>query len=725
MATEVIKEFLVSLGYRVDGASERRFIDGINKATRAVLGISVGIEAAAAAVAAGVAAMANDLEKLYFASQRTKASVENIQAYGAAVEQLGGNVHDARSSLENLANFLRSSPGAATWIQALGVQVRDARTGLQRDTTEILADLGKRFRQMPIWRAQAYAQFLGIDQNTLRALMAGVDEFEATYKEMVKAVGLDSQKAAADAHGFMVSLRNLWSAFSIILQKVGSGLYKSLGFDIERLRRLIVDNMATIADAIETAARVIIWLADGIFRLVKRVVEVGNDIIQWFNALDRSSQVVIEALAGLLVAWRLFNAGFLTTPLGAIIALSGGLLLLYDDYKTWKEGGKSLIDWQNWQSEIDHAKLQLGDFGEYLSSWWKRQQRDNEDGANFLRTVFAGKWQEALDLTKGALDEFYEKDLKRAFAAIEGLFSDFVAWISRVFSTALRDAFDLVWSYISPIFDKITAAFNMAKAAIQWIRDHTPNFSSQAPADAGALLGQLYRPPAANEVPGAGGSDRLAAGRGARRGGLAGESGLDVQHAISFFEGKGWSLAQAAGLVANLYAESSLDPTAVGDGGQAIGVAQWHPDRQAAIEAHFGKRIRDMSLDEQLAAVDWELREGGEQRAGGILAGITTAPQAGAAVSRNYERPRDVEGEAYSRSVSANSMFFNAQKMAAAAAAAPGAGGAVTPTPVVVTQSTNVTVHGAGQPQETADAVRGQLDRRDADLVRNMKGAVQ
>jgi hypothetical protein len=38
-----------------------------------------------------------------------------------------------------------------------------------------------------------------------------------------------------------------------------------------------------------------------------------------------------------------------------------GLGLLYDDYKTWKEGGKSLIDWGQWGSEIGSALKGLTD----------------------------------------------------------------------------------------------------------------------------------------------------------------------------------------------------------------------------------------------------------------------------------------------------------------------------------------------------------------------------
>lgn len=40
-----------------------------------------------------------------------------------------------------------------------------------------------------------------------------------------------------------------------------------------------------------------------------------------------------------------------------IIALG----LLWDDYQTWKEGGKSLIDWGKWKTEIDQAVKMIGD----------------------------------------------------------------------------------------------------------------------------------------------------------------------------------------------------------------------------------------------------------------------------------------------------------------------------------------------------------------------------
>lgn len=110
-----------------------------------------------------------------------------------------------------------------------------------------------------------------------------------------------------------------------------------------------------------------------------------------------------------------------------------------------------------------------------------------------------------------------------------------------------------------------------------------------------------------------------------------------VKQAQQFFESKGWTKEQAAGLVGNLITESKLDPTAVGDNGKAYGIAQWHPDRQAKFAQQYGKDIKNSTFEEQLAFVDWELRNN-EKTAGQSLAGARTASEAAAIVDKKYER---------------------------------------------------------------------------------------
>jgi len=117
-----------------------------------------------------------------------------------------------------------------------------------------------------------------------------------------------------------------------------------------------------------------------------------------------------------------------------------------------------------------------------------------------------------------------------------------------------------------------------------------------------------------------------------------GETG-NAKEAVAFFVSKGWTPPQAAGIVGNLQAESgaNLRTNAVGDGGQAYGIAQWHPDRQAKFAKAFGKDIRQAGFKEQLAFVQWEL-ENSESKAAAKLKGAVTTEQAAWIFDQYYER---------------------------------------------------------------------------------------
>ena len=113
----------------------------------------------------------------------------------------------------------------------------------------------------------------------------------------------------------------------------------------------------------------------------------------------------------------------------------------------------------------------------------------------------------------------------------------------------------------------------------------------------------------------------------------------DAIEALMFFISKGWTGTQAAGIVGNLQAESgvNLKIDAVGDGGQAYGIAQWHPPRQANFAKVFGKDIRKSSFKDQLEFVDWELKNT-ESRAGNMLKSAKTPAEAASIVDQYYER---------------------------------------------------------------------------------------
>lgn len=113
--------------------------------------------------------------------------------------------------------------------------------------------------------------------------------------------------------------------------------------------------------------------------------------------------------------------------------------------------------------------------------------------------------------------------------------------------------------------------------------------------------------------------------------------------AVKFFISKGWTPEQAAGIVGNLQAESgaNLKIDAVGDGGKAYGVAQWHPDRQRKFAEVMNREITRASLEEQLAFVDWELKNSQNVApwyAGDKLKAAKTAEEAAWIVDQFYER---------------------------------------------------------------------------------------
>jgi hypothetical protein len=109
---------------------------------------------------------------------------------------------------------------------------------------------------------------------------------------------------------------------------------------------------------------------------------------------------------------------------------------------------------------------------------------------------------------------------------------------------------------------------------------------------------------------------------------------------VEWYMNHGLSRERAIGMVANSSRESGLDERAVGDNGKAVGLFQWHPDRQAIYERTFGRPLASASHEEQLGYSLWELQHH-ERAAGDALMKASSASEAAAKVSSLYERPRD------------------------------------------------------------------------------------
>ncbi|EQB7509288.1 lytic transglycosylase catalytic [Escherichia coli] len=404
MNAETIKDFLVSLGFSVDDAGAKKFGSVLAGTTANVIKMGLAVEGAALSVVAFTAKIASGLDNLYWASQRTGATVQGIQSIGYAVSQVGGSVDAARSSLESLSRFIRNNPGAEGFLNRLGVQTRDA-SGNMRDMAAIFTGVGQKLSSMPYYRANQYAQMLGIDENTLMAMRRGVGQFSAQYSEMVKAIGFNADQAALSSNRFMTSLKSLGEMAGMARDKIGSNLADGLAGQIDNLRKKIIENFPKIEVTITKVIKGILWLGEIVGRVAFRIVDGVGDIIEWWGKLDAETKTLIEVIGGLVVAMRILNSTFWMSPIGLITGLIVALGLLWEDYKTWKEGGNSLIDWEKWQPAIDKAKDAI--------TWFRDKLLELKDSV--------GGWQKSLEILGTFIAGVWVSKVLGAFGKISGL----------------------------------------------------------------------------------------------------------------------------------------------------------------------------------------------------------------------------------------------------------------------------------------------------------------
>lgn len=210
-SANMLREYLVGIGFKVDDQQFKKFKNGMDTIAKGAKVVGETLATTSTIVAASVTAMASQFEKLYYQSQRTKASAANIQALEFAAEQVGVSADAASNALEGLTTALRTNIGMKGYLKALGVKEA-------KDSTETLFNLIARLKKMGApgtagynVAAQIAAQF-GIDERTLFHMEQGIDKMRAAYearKKLAAGFGTDADKLAAQSRQFMNLLRQL------------------------------------------------------------------------------------------------------------------------------------------------------------------------------------------------------------------------------------------------------------------------------------------------------------------------------------------------------------------------------------------------------------------------------------------------------------------------------------------------------------------------------------
>ena len=284
MSAEAIKEFVVSLGWANDSASERRMMDSIASATKQAVALGVALEGAAVAAVAAMQRISVAMEGTYRASKRIGDSVAHIDSFSYAVSQLQGTTRDAVASLTTFADKLREQPGLVARIASqFHVSARDA-AGNWRSTSKVLEEIvnSPAFKKLdePHQRAIA-SQLLGVNINTLRSIQdprfAG---FEAEADRTAASQGLNRDSAAAQAAEFERSWRAAFKSVDDLLQRLAQHFDEKWGSQVREFKSWLDANGPRISDTLDE-------IIDMLLDVGKSIGTALGVLTEWVKAGDK------------------------------------------------------------------------------------------------------------------------------------------------------------------------------------------------------------------------------------------------------------------------------------------------------------------------------------------------------------------------------------------------------------------------------------------------------
>lgn len=167
-------------------------------------------------------------------------------------------------------------------------------------------------------------------------------------QEMLKAyaaAGINLRQVIVQSVKFNMSLAKTQFALKAIYTSVGARFFPLLTKQMDLFRKNIYANMPKIQATLERFIKLIFSAFEAVTILGTRVWSILSRVYDFFLSLDKATDGWSSIVIGLIAAWKLLNLSFLATPLGMILTGLLAILALYDDFKTFQEGGKSLFNW--------------------------------------------------------------------------------------------------------------------------------------------------------------------------------------------------------------------------------------------------------------------------------------------------------------------------------------------------------------------------------------------
>lgn len=316
---QTIDEYLITLGLKVDKAAEQRFNSALGNLGKTLSAIAAGLTGAAAAIQATVVAVSKSFDNLYFASQRTHASVGNLKALSYAFTQIGASGGEAQAAVEAVARALRTNPGNIPWLNGQGIATKG------RDMVDITIDSIKQFSKLNYAAAHQFAANLGWGEDLFNKLYGNTDKILSYMEEVKKTYakfGVDPEQAAKSSNELMSRFRNLTMELGTLLEKITVALQpqlnqimKDVGDWFEKHQNDIVSVLDSILKAVKDIAIEFIAFAKNLPDIAGKILEIAKRLTGDENSLSAILKVLTVTVLGAFIAqWGVLLATLAANP---------------------------------------------------------------------------------------------------------------------------------------------------------------------------------------------------------------------------------------------------------------------------------------------------------------------------------------------------------------------------------------------------------------------------
>lgn len=309
---------------------------GLGKVVKGIAGLATVIAAGTGLLKlAEEARKAND--ELNFLSQNLGMSSQNVKAWQGAAAAMGGSAQGMSNDMKNLNSSMNDfkMTGESSMLpmfNTLGVSMVDAQ-GKIRDTDKVMLDLADSMSRMNREEAVLMGQKLGFDEGTVNTLLQGRDAMKqmVDYHKQMYSSSKEELEASRKLSENQAKLGAHWASMKLMIGNA------------------IIPLLIKMSD-----------IALKFFEFLQRHQKTVKNVFQGLGIF--LGMLVVPLLGKALLALTAFIAPF--APFLLVVgALGAAFIALYDDYKTWAEGGNSLFNWGAFSDYINNAKFSTENLG--------------------------------------------------------------------------------------------------------------------------------------------------------------------------------------------------------------------------------------------------------------------------------------------------------------------------------------------------------------------------